>query len=193
MAKKKLGKLIVVTAPSGAGKTTIVRHLLNKYPQLSFSVSATNRAKRDGETDGKDYYFFSTEVFREKVANGEFLEWEEVYDNQYYGTLKSEIERLWAAGKHIIFDVDVRGAQNIQQQYRRRTKSIFVKPPSREILFERLRNRKTETEESLRKRIARAEEELACEKKFDIILLNDNLEVALKEAEAIVEKLTIDN
>ncbi len=188
MAKKKLGKLIVVTAPSGAGKTTIVRHLLNKYPQLSFSVSATNRAKREGETDGKDYYFFSTDVFKEKVANGEFLEWEEVYDNQYYGTLKSEIERIWAEGKHIIFDVDVRGAQNIQKQYRRRTRSIFVKPPSQEILFERLRNRKTETEESLRKRIARATEELACEDKFDVILVNDDLATALKEAEMIIEK-----
>jgi guanylate kinase len=111
-----------------------------------------------------------------------------VYDNQYYGTLKSEIERIWAEGKHIVFDVDVRGAQNIQKQYRRRTRSIFVKPPSREILFERLRNRKTESEESLRKRIARATEELACEDKFDIVLLNDDLATALKEAEMIVEK-----
>jgi guanylate kinase len=180
-----MNKLIIVTAPSGAGKTTIVRHLLAKYDQLAFSVSATNRAKRAHETDGVDYYFLSTEEFKQRVKEGAFLEYEEVYDEQYYGTLKSEVERLWAAGKCIIFDVDVKGALNIQKSYPNESLSIFIKPPSKKILLERLKNRKTETPESLKKRIDRATEELTYEKRFDKVVKNDILEEALAKAETI--------
>ena len=183
-----MSKLILFTAPSGAGKTTIVRHLLAKYSELAFSVSATTRAKRPHETEGKDYYFLSKQDFLEKVDNGEFLEWEEVYESQYYGTLRSEIERLWKAGKHIIFDIEVNGATNIKKAYPDQTLAVFVKPPSPEILFERLRRRKTESKASLRKRIKRAARELTFEDKFDTVLLNDVLEEALANAEKIVEE-----
>jgi guanylate kinase len=180
-----MNKLIIVTAPSGAGKTTIVHHLLQKFEALAFSVSATNRAKRAHETDTKDYYFLSTEEFQRLVGEGAFLEYEEVYDNQYYGTLKKEVERLWQLGKCIIFDVDVKGALNIQKAYPNEALSIFIKPPSKEILLERLKNRKTETPESLSKRIARATEELTYEKRFDKVIINDILEKALKKADRI--------
>ncbi len=180
-----MNKLIIVTAPSGAGKTTIVHHLLQKFEALAFSVSATNRAKRAHETDGKDYYFLSTEEFQRLVGEGAFLEYEEVYDNQYYGTLKKEVERLWQLGKCIIFDVDVKGALNIQKAYPTEALSIFIKPPSKEVLMERLKNRKTETPESLNKRIARASEELTYENRFDKVIVNDVLELALKKADRI--------
>jgi guanylate kinase len=182
-----MGKLIIVTAPSGAGKTTIVHHLLKKYETLAFSVSATNRAKRAHEVDKADYYFFSTTEFRKLVKKGAFLEYEEVYDGQYYGTLRSECERLWALGKCIVFDVDVKGALNIKRAYPDDSLAIFIQPPSEEVLFERLRNRKTETPESLRKRIARATEELTFSDKFDALIVNDKLEVAFAEAEQLVE------
>lgn len=185
--KIRMRKLLLFTAPSGAGKTTIVKHLLNKFDQLAFSVSATSRANRPHEEDGKDYYFLSPEVFRQKVTAGEFLEWEEVYDNQYYGTLRSEVERLWSLGKCVVFDIEVKGATNIRNMFPEETLGVFVKPPSPEILFERLKGRKTETEESLRKRISRATEELTYENKFDTVLLNDDLEIALLEAEDIVK------
>jgi guanylate kinase len=180
------GKLIIVAAPSGAGKTTIVKHLLTTLDVLAFSVSAATRVCRAHETDGKDYYFMSAEKFRALVADEQFLEWEEVYDNQYYGTLKSEIDRLWSMGKSIIFDIDVKGAMNIKRQYPDESITIFVKPPSKEILFERLRNRQTETPESLRKRINRASAELEYEPLFDAIVVNDNLQDAFKCAEQIV-------
>ncbi len=180
------GKLVIFTAPSGAGKTTIVRHLLKELDSLAFSVSATSRAKRDHETDGKDYYFLTPPEFRKRVENGEFLEWEEVYSNQYYGTLHSEIERLWNEGKHIIFDIDVKGALNIKNKYPEESFAVFVKPPSPEILFERLANRGTETPDSYRKRVKRATLELQYEDKFDYVLMNDNLERALSEAEAVI-------
>lgn len=180
-------KLIIFTAPSGAGKTTIVRHLLQKYEQLAFSVSATSRSKRAHEIDGKDYYFLSLAEWHEKIAAGDFLEWEEVYTNQYYGTLKSEITRLRAAGKSVVFDIDVKGAMNIKTNYGADAITIFVKPPSPEILFQRLSDRKTEDEESLRKRIARASEELTYEPKCDLVLLNDQLEETLIKAEQIIE------
>ncbi len=182
------GKLIIVTAPSGAGKTTIVRHLLNKYDDIAFSVSATSRSKREHEKDGVDYYFLNPSEFRKKIEAGEFLEWEEVYENQYYGTLKSEVQRLWDEGKHIIFDIDVKGAYNIKQAYPDFSLTIFVKPPSPEILFERLRNRGSETPESYRRRVKRATLELQYEDKFDKVLLNDDLDRALKEAEFLVEE-----
>lgn len=183
-----MSKLIVFTAPSGAGKTTIVRHLLKKFDSLAFSISATTRERRPHEQDGVDYYFLPAEKFKALIDQDAFVEWEEVYENQFYGTLKSEIDRLWAEGKHIIFDIDVRGATNIKRQYPNETLAIFVKPPSPEILFERLRERGTENEANLRKRIARAEEELAYENKFDVILVNDILEDALLGAERLVQQ-----
>lgn len=181
-------KLLIFTAPSGAGKTTIVRHLLQKFEELDFSVSATSRQPRSGEVNGKDYYFLDPEEFKRKVAAGDFLEWEEVYDNQFYGTLKSEIDRLWALGKCVVFDIEVKGATNIKRLYPKESCAVFVKPPSPEILFKRLRGRKTESEDSLKKRIARAAEELTYENTFDTVLLNDDLDIALLEAEDIVKR-----
>ena len=182
-----MGKLIIVTAPSGAGKTTIVRHLIDKYPALAFSVSATTRARRENEKEGRDYYFIEVKKFKALIADGAFLEWEEVYPGQYYGTLKREVERLWAMGKHVIFDIEVHGATNLRKVFPDQTLAIFVKPPSPEVLAQRLRARRSESEESLRKRITKANYELSFEKKFDIVLVNDVLETALAEAEQIVE------
>lgn len=182
------GKMLIFTAPSGAGKTTIVKHLLAKYDDLAFSVSATTREKRTNETDGKDYYFLSAEEFRQKIKDQEFVEWEEVYDDQYYGTLKSEVTRLWEKGKHIVFDIEVKGATNIKDLYQGRCLATFVKPPSLEILVQRLKDRQTESDESLRKRITRVKQEMAFQNNFDRVLVNDLLEVALKEAEFIVEQ-----
>jgi guanylate kinase len=180
-----MNKLIIVTAPSGAGKTTIVHHLLKTFDNLAFSVSATNRAKRAHETDEVDYYFLSTDELKRLINEGAFLEYEEVYDGQYYGTLKKEMKRLWALGKCIVFDVDVKGAINIQNAYPKESLSVFIKPPSKDILLERLKNRKTETPESLQKRITRANEELTYEKRFNKVIVNDVLEIALKDAEKI--------
>jgi len=187
-----MGKLIIVTAPSGAGKTTIVRHLLSKYPELAFSVSATTRAQREKEVDGKDYYFITPDRFKELISEEAFLEWEEVYTDQFYGTLKSEAERLWGEGKHIIFDIEVHGATNLKNVYPDKTLTIFVKPPTPEALAERLRGRRSESEESLRKRIEKSTYELSFEKNFDIVLVNDVLEDALKEAAGIVEDFISD-
>lgn len=181
-----MGKLIVVTAPSGAGKTTIVRHLLATFGNLAFSVSATTRSCRENEQEGIDYYYINVQEFRELVAQNAFLEWEEVYENQFYGTLKSEVERLWAEGKCVVFDIDVKGALNIKKAFPDQTLTIFIKPPSPEILLERLKKRKSETDESLRKRIAKATIELTFEKHFDIALVNDDLAVALRQSEQIV-------
>lgn len=179
-------KLIVVSAPSGAGKTTIVKHLLEIHDDFAFSVSATTRPKRNNEIEGKDYYFISLETFKELIAKNAFVEWEEVYDNQFYGTLKSEIERIWALDKYIIFDIDVKGALNIKKIYGDQVMCIFVKPPNWDILLKRLRDRKTEDLASLEKRINKAKFELTFEDKFDYILINDQLEVAFKEAELAV-------
>lgn len=180
-------KMFIFTAPSGAGKTTIVRHLLETYDFLDFSVSATTRKKRPHEIDGRDYYFLTPEEFKNKISNDEFIEWEEVYEDQFYGTLKSEVDRVWALGKTIIFDIEVKGATNIKRLYGDKCKAIFIKPPSLQILIQRLKNRKTETEASLRKRIARVKREMTYADTFDDILVNDLLEVALKEAEYKVE------
>lgn len=185
-SSKNLRKMIVFTAPSGAGKTTLVRHLLSKYDFLDFSISATTRDKRKGETDGKDYYFLTKENFKEKVANSDFVEWE-VYADNYYGTLKSEIDRLWDEGKAIVFDIDVRGAASIKEIYGDLCKVIFVRPPSIETLIKRLTERGTESAETLRKRIKRVKQEMTYENRFDDILVNDVLDVAKKEAEVKTE------
>ncbi len=181
-----MNKLLIVTAPSGAGKTTIVNHLLKKFDSLAFSVSATTRHRRAYEIEGRDYYFLTEAEFRRLIGEGAFIEWEEVYSGQYYGTLKSEVERLWDNKKNIIFDIDVKGAWSIKKRYPENSLSIFIKPPSVEALINRLRTRKTETEESFRKRIEKASEELSYEKFFDIVLVNDVLEEALEKAEKIV-------
>ena len=180
------GKILVFTAPSGAGKTTLVRHLLKTFPdRLAFSVSATTRAARPGEQHGKDYYFLDAESFATKVREGAFLEYEEVYSNQFYGTLRSEIDRLWAEGYTVLFDVEVKGATAIKMIFGDAARVVFVAPPSEEILFARLRNRGTESPESLQKRMRRAAEELNYRDRFDLVLINDELDRACKEAETI--------
>lgn len=183
-----MSKLVIFTAPSGAGKTTIVRHLLKTMPELAFSISATTRARRENEVEGKDYYYIGVAAFKKLIEEDAFAEWQEVYPNQFYGTLRREMERIWAEGKHIVFDIDVKGAVNLKLAYPEQSLAVFVKPPSKEALFERLRQRKTENEESLRKRLAKAEEELTFENKFDHILVNDVLETALEEAQNVVRR-----
>lgn len=182
-----MNKLLIFAAPSGSGKTTIVRHLLDRYPQLAFSVSAATRPQRAHEQDGVDYYFISKEAFQQHIQSGDFAEWEEVYADNFYGTLRSEIERIWADGKVVIFDIDVQGAMRLKRKYGGQALTVFVKPPSREILLERLRSRGTEDPAALERRIAKAEHELAFENKFDIVLVNDVLEDALRRAESIAE------
>ncbi|WP_034042208.1 guanylate kinase [Wocania ichthyoenteri] len=184
---KKQGKLIVFSAPSGSGKTTIVRHLLGiEDLNLEFSISATSRAKRGEEIDTKDYYFLSAKEFKNKIKNDEFLEWEEVYRDNFYGTLKTEVERIWAKGKHVIFDIDVSGGLRIKRKFPEETLAVFIKPPSIDELKIRLKKRKTETEDKINMRIAKASAELATAPLFDVIIENDNLEKALNEAENLI-------
>ena len=180
------GKLIIVTAPSGAGKTTVVKHLLNTIPSLAFSVSATTRNKRENEVDGKDYYFLSNDAFKSKIASNEFVEWEEVYPGKFYGTLEGELSRLWKDGKNIIFDVDVKGALSLKNKYPEKTLSIFIQPPSLEILIERLKKRATETPETLKTRIDSATLELSFHDRFDFSIVNDKLDITLQRAEELV-------
>ncbi|WP_298550261.1 guanylate kinase [uncultured Algibacter sp.] len=181
--EKKQGKLIVFSAPSGSGKTTIVRHLLGKENlNLEFSISATSRAKRGEEEHGKDYYFLSAKEFKSKIKNDEFLEWEEVYRDNFYGTLKTEVERIWALGKNVIFDIDVSGGLRIKRKFPEETLAIFVKPPSIDELKIRLKKRKTESEDKINMRVAKASAELATAPLFDTIIVNDDLEKALQEA-----------
>lgn len=181
------GKLIIFSAPSGAGKTTLVRHLL-EIPalNLAFSVSATSRAKRGYEVDGKDYFFLTADEFSKKIKNHEFLEWEEVYKDQYYGTLKSEVDSLLKAGKNVIFDIDVEGGLNLKKIYGKEALAIFVKPPSIKHLEERLNSRSSEDEESLKTRLEKAVSELEYAPQFDKVLLNDKLDKAKKDAEVFV-------
>lgn len=182
------GKLIVFSAPSGSGKTTIVQHLLKQEDlNLDFSISATSRDPRMNERDGKDYYFMSLEIFKKHIKNDDFLEWEEVYRDNFYGTLKSEVERIWAKGKHVVFDIDVVGGLDIKKIYPDRTLAVFVQPPSIEELKIRLKKRKTESEERINMRVAKASIEMATAPQFDFIIVNNNLEEALKEAHTLVE------
>ena len=183
----KQGKLIVFSAPSGSGKTTIVKNLLTRNLGLEFSISAASREPRPNEIHAKDYHFISLDGFRSKIANDEFVEWEEVYTNNFYGTLKSEIQRIWDEGKHVIFDIDVIGGLNIKKQYPDNTLAIFVQPPSVEELKSRLEGRATETPEKIAMRVAKAEAEIKYSNKFDYILYNDVLEDAQDEAEKVVK------
>lgn len=181
------GKLIVFSAPSGSGKTTIVKHLLEqKDLNLEFSISATSREKRGAEIDGKDYYFLSFKDFKNKIKNDEFLEWEEVYRDNFYGTLKTEVERIWSKGKHVIFDIDVSGGLRIKRKFPEETLAIFVKPPSIDELKRRLKKRKTETEDKINMRVAKASAELATAPLFDTIIVNENLDEALNESYKLV-------
>jgi guanylate kinase len=181
------GKLIVFSAPSGSGKTTIVRYLLEqKELHLDFSISATSREKRGDEVDNKDYYFLSAAAFQAKISADEFVEFEEVYTDNFYGTLKSELERIWALGKHVIFDIDVIGGLSIKKQFPKKTLAVFVSPPSVEELERRLRFRQTETDEKIRMRLAKAEREIAQSENFDIILKNYDLEIAKNDAYNLV-------
>jgi guanylate kinase len=184
-------KMLIFTAPSGAGKTTLVKHLLSQYDFLEFSISATTRARRAYEVEGKDYYFISPALFRDKIACGDFIEYEEVYEDQFYGTLKSEVDRIWAKGKSVIFDIDVKGATNIKTLYGDQCLTVFVRPPSIDVLIERITQRATESPTSFAKRIARMKEEMNYENSFDIVVVNDLLEVAKKESEYLTENFVL--
>lgn len=181
------GKLVIFSAPSGAGKTTIVHYLLNKLPELEFSISATTRECRGDEVNNQDYYFISTEDFLHKVAKHEFIEFEEVYSGTFYGTLKSEIERIWRAGKVVVFDIDVEGGLRLKKKFGDQALAIFVQPPSLEVLVQRLSGRGTDTAEKLKERIDKAGKELGYADKFDVILPNNDLRTACEEAEELVE------
>lgn len=180
------GKIIIFSAPSGAGKTTIVRHLLSKHPDFAFSVSATSRKPRRNEVDGVDYYFLTVEAFKAKIDNNEFLEWQEVYPGNFYGSLKSEVDRILANGKNILFDVDVVGGSNIKKQYGDRALALFIQPPSISELENRLIARSTDKPEVIRERVEKATREMTYAPRFDVVIVNDTLEHALQEAEGKV-------
>ena len=183
------GKIIVFSAPSGAGKTTIVHRLMQRVPKLSFSISACTRDRRGrAEVNGKDYYFITAQDFQDKIRHNEFVEWEEVYEGAFYGTLKSEIERIWANGQHAILDVDVKGGLSIKEFYKDRALAVFVRPPSIEALGERLQARATDSQSSISSRLYKAAFELAFEDRFDVTVVNDDLDVAGAEAEKLVRE-----
>ncbi len=182
------GKALIFSAPSGSGKTTLVHHLLNNNPDLGFSISASTRDKRGRtEQDGKDYHFLSPEEFKEKIDNEEFIEWEEVYAGNFYGTLKTEIEKIWNEGKNVIFDVDVKGGINLKKYFGDKALAIFVKVPSMEVLENRLKERGTESDESLSRRLFKAKFELTFQDKFDVVLVNEELDKSLKEAQRLYD------
>lgn len=181
------GKAIIFSAPSGSGKTTIVKHLIKQFPNLGFSISASTRDKRGRtEENGKDYYFLSPEEFKQKIDTNAFIEWEEVYEGNFYGTLKEEIQRLWDEGKHVIFDVDVKGGVNLKNYFGDKALAIYVKVPSMEVLKERLKDRGTESEESLSRRLYKAKFEATFEDKFDVTILNDDMQKSFETAEKLV-------
>lgn len=181
------GKVIIFSAPSGAGKSTVVQHLLTKYNCLEFSVSATSRKPRGEERDGKEYFFLTPEEFKQRIDKGEFVEYEEVYAGFYYGTLKSEVERIWEKGNTIVFDIDVKGGVNLKKLYGDNALAIFVCPPSVEILRQRLIGRGTDSPEAIEKRVAKAEYEMTFADNFDKILVNNDLEKCLREAESTID------
>lgn len=182
------GKAIIFSAPSGSGKTTLVRHLLDHNEDILFSVSASTRDRRGRtEQDGKDYYFLSPEEFKKRIDNDEFVEWEEVYEGNFYGTLKSEIKRIWDSGKNVIFDVDVKGGISLKKYFGKNALSVFVKVPSIEVLKERLKDRGTETEESISRRLYKVKFEMSFEDKFDVVLINDDLEESKKKAQQLYD------
>lgn len=183
-------KVMVFSAPSGAGKTTIVTHLLKAFNKLEFSVSATSRAPRGQEVDGKDYYFLSVKEFKKRIKNGEFVEYEEVYPGSFYGTLKSEVERIWAKGNVIMFDVDVKGGVSIKKIFGEKAFTVFIMPPSLEVMEKRLRARGTDSEEAIKTRVAKAAEEMTYASKFDAVLVNDVLEESFEKAERLVKLFT---
>lgn len=182
------GKLVVFSAPSGSGKTTLVHHLLDAGLPLEFSISAASRSIRGKEVHGKDYYFHTVEEFKQKINHNDFVEWEEVYPDHFYGTLRSEIQRIWDSGKHIIFDVDVVGGLNIKKQFGEKALAVFVKPPSIIDLEKRLRGRGTEDEESLKKRLDKAAYEMTFADQFDVVIVNDDLETAKKTVFKVVSE-----
>ena len=184
----KTGKLIVFSAPSGSGKTTLVNHLLQQNLPLGFSVSATSRKPRGKEENGKDYHFLNEDGFRKKIKENAFVEYEEVYNGSFYGTLKSELERIWKTGKHVLFDIDVKGGLNIKAQYPEKTFAVFVKPPSVKELEKRLRDRGTENEYKIQERLNKSAAELKFSKDFDAVLINDDLNKAKEEVQRLVEK-----
>lgn len=182
------GKIIMFSAPSGSGKTTIVRHLLEVFPILGFSISCTTRMPRLHERDGEDYYFISSEVFQSKAQRGEFAEWEEVYPGIFYGILKSEIQRFWVSGRHVLFDIDVKGGLNLKRQYLERALAVFVQPPSLDELRCRLEARHTESTEGIATRLHKARNELSYASQFDLILINNDLREVQKQAERRVSE-----
>lgn len=182
------GKALIFSAPSGSGKTTIVKHLVQNNPDLGFSISASTRDRRGRtETNGKDYYFLSPEDFKKKIDNDEFIEWEEVYEGNFYGTLKSEIDRIWAQGKNVIFDVDVKGGINLKRYFGAKALAIFVKVPTIEMLKERLHARGTESSDSLSRRLFKAKFEMSFQDKFDVVLVNNDLSTSLREAQMLYD------
>lgn len=188
------GKLIIFSAPSGSGKTTIVKHLLAENNNLGFSISACTRDRRGrAEENGKDYYFLAPEDFKQRLDNNEFVEWEEVYTGAFYGTLKSEIERVWASGKHVLFDVDVQGGLKLKNFYGNKALAVFVKVPNEETLRERLIGRGSETEESLSRRLFKVHFEMSFQDRFDVILMNDDLEISLQKAQKLVDDFVTEN
>ncbi len=181
------GKAVIISAPSGAGKTTIVKHLLQiKEMRLAFSVSACTRPIRPNEEEGKDYYFLTVNQFKDKIDDGEFLEWEEVYKNNYYGTLRGEVSRIWSLGMHVLFDVDVMGGINLKEKFGDNALAIFIRPPSLDVLRSRLESRGTESAEKIRNRMNKASLELKFARKFDVVVLNDELEKAQGETQKLI-------
>ena len=187
MSELGKGKIIILVAPSGSGKTTIAKRLLKDFENLTFSVSATTRSPREGEKNGKDYHFLSPESFQKNIDNRNFIEWEEFYNGKRYGSLRSEVEKQLNSGYYVLFDIEVKGALNIKKQFKDDCLTIFIKPPSLEVLKERLLKRNTETNRTLKERLERAKMELEQEKKFDAVVINDNLKKAYAKVKKIVE------